>query len=169
MLEHFEKNEGAKEKICGFGGIYHSYGWDFEAVFNEGQHIIFRPGENGNMESISYPSNQCLETFKLNGACYNKFEINYYLWGYVNRLCGNSRTVALLTADTWAQYKDWKIGENTLTQCKLAFAAAGYEGMTGLASIPSYCSYKKCKLNVPTYESKDLEPCLRGYNAEECK
>jgi hypothetical protein len=159
LVEYFNSDPKNKDNICGFNGIYNSGGWDFLAM-----HLgkTFRTSEWG-PDYQGYPSGGCSESIKLAGKCYNKWEVNYYLWGFLNRICGNSEYVAIQFADKWSRFKDLSLSEGTLTQCKVAFTRAGFQGSTGIPSVPSYCEYSKCDLNVPDYfNHKGLDPRVRG-------
>ena len=154
LTKEFEDRPDIKERVCGVGtgGIYHAWdGWD---IMNARWKSI---RETTGTET--YPSGIfCKNTATLNGRCVNVWELNYYLWGVVNKVCGNSEVFALSVARLWAQLRPDD------PDCKLGFACAGYGSKAALELTSMMCDMSPCCStdNVPQYRVVKLSIHVRG-------
>jgi len=147
LTEEF-KDTDVKSRVCGFRGVYDSEGWD---IVNAWSGIVKRA------EGFRYPSvPRCEDTVTFQGHCVNIWELNYYLWGFVNRLCGYTEGKAKRWAATWSSSRPDSRG------CKLLFTTSGYKGEVAPLSS-SNCDMSSCcsSANVPNYD-EELEIHIRG-------
>lgn len=134
----FVQDPSSKSRICGFGsGIYSTDGWDINEAWEK---IMFTDGQR------TWPEGKyCWNMVTLAGKCVNIWELNYFMWGVVNKECGESKTDILWWAQKWAANRPDDPG------CKVAFADAGYEGNINdpisLCDMSSCCSVN----NVPLW------------------
>lgn len=148
-LETEFKDPDIKKRVCGFSGIYHSMGWDFQDAWDG---IVER--EKG----FRYPSVPlCKNTVTFEGHCVNIWELNYYLWGFLNHKCGHSEGEAYRWAAVWSSFRNDSRG------CKLLFTTSGYRGKIEPLSS-SNCDMSSCCsiTNVPPYRNPKLDIRIRG-------
>ena len=138
------RDGNVKRRVC--KSIYSTRGWD-----------VFRPDES--ISTKDYPKGKdCKDRVVFAGMCVNKWELNYYFWGLLNRLCDNSWLMTDIAAN-WAYLRP---GSPT---CKKSFAKAGYFGNYGF--IKSGCNNRdKCPTNgSPTWKTM-FTPYINGYTIE---
>jgi len=138
----------AKKKICGrktkfgwLGGIYDPMGWDIHE-FHEPR--TFNPDGCGTCK--------CKETVTVNGKCYISHEVNYYLWGLANRLCGHKKKTAKKYARIWAK------GRPDSWRCKVKWTEAGFDGVVNVAG----CRAKGCRTTCKKRLTSSPRPYLKG-------
>lgn len=103
---------------------------------------------------------ECDETNMLGGKCYDRFEINYILFGMMGRLCDMSQTNYESLIAAWKKFgvpvRDVCNGErprDELTETLLALALRGYMdfgpdpvfGEEYLVDLPDEPRFKKCR------------------------
>ena len=131
------QDPAVKATVCGIGGIYHPAGWDISSFFNPWYGYVGK-----------YPSGKaCQETVTFAGSCVNKWELNYYYFGFLNRLCGNSKKFMQGFVHLWTATRPDD------PYCKSLFADAGYEGGGSISCPLKECSMDKCcsTKNVPKW------------------
>jgi hypothetical protein len=141
------KDPDTKARICGKKGIYSKGvdGWDFDAFHRDD----YRIGE--------YPSDyyyRCKNRVTFAGKCYNKWELNYYLWGLLNRMCDNSWRKTDFFAN-WA-YVRYDCPEDPV--CKNQFAKAGYFGNLAYIDDERCSNDKTCSTGGAPRWSRSLSP-----------
>ena len=97
----------------------------------------------------------CKGSVTVSGTCHWKWNVNYLLYGWINKLCGIDKGHMRNTIRAWkaTKPKDWgEIGN------AVAFAEAGYDGFPDSGSIPSDSTYTKagCQPCTAKYGSSGL-------------
>ena len=83
----------------------------------------------------------CKDTVTVHGKCYNRSAVNYYMWGLMNKLCGN-------TFNEMRTGIVWPILWSGMFEDKSTWAAAGF--FTGSPSVvPAPERYRKCLTGSP--------------------
>lgn len=82
----------------------------------------------------------CKETVMVDGKCHWKWNVNYLLYGWMNKQCGVSKSRMTKVAKTYKFIKgDW--GDAGMAA---KFAGAGHDGWPNGGSIPEDKNYKDC-------------------------
>jgi len=136
-LEEEFKKPGRKEAICGneklgTGGVFSRTGWDIDQFWGS---MFLYDSERVRWLSKKEP---CADTVVFKGHCVKKWELNYYLWGYVNRKCNTSWLKYHFYTDLWTEFKSAFSPEDP--HCKRSFAGCGRTG----ALVDNSCYLDKC-------------------------
>jgi hypothetical protein len=146
LHDEFQQYPSSKDRVCGPDGIMSSTGWDIVEAWSP----PYAPGP--------YPSGKyCDNMVTLNNKCVNIWELNYYLWGLLNRICGHKKEDTLLLA--WS----WSVSRPDDPVCKYKFASAGYDGGGAIAGPLSDCDMSACcsTKNVPRHPTP-LHACVQS-------
>jgi RHS repeat-associated protein len=136
-----EKDPDAKDKICGFlSGFYTPWGWEIVELHEPENWMTSGCGTKG-----------CFDTVEINGKCYITHEVNYYLWGLANRLCGVPKIKAMIWAFAWS------IDKPDRPHCKVIWTEAGYAGRVSVVG----CTLDNCETSCDR-RLRTLTPYLRG-------
>ena len=136
-LEEEFKKPGRNEAICGnekfgTGGVFSRTGWDIDQFWGS---MFLYDSERVRWLSKKEP---CADTVVFKGHCVKKWELNYYLWGYVNRKCNTSWLKYHFYTDLWTEFKSAFSPEDP--HCKRSFAGCGQTG----ALVDNSCYLDKC-------------------------
>ncbi|MHC4867679.1 MAG: RHS repeat domain-containing protein, partial [Planctomycetota bacterium] len=113
-------------------------GWEIEELHNP----FMAPQPRG--------CGDCPATVAIRGNCYSIHEVNYYLWGAINKLCGNSWAYTKSLAWTWANVaapcmaRIGGISCEGSPESKTNWAKAGYYNNLSLPA-PSKSEFSDCK------------------------
>jgi len=138
----------SKDEIC--KGMYHHRGWDWVGVHDIETH------QSDNCGCGGYPL-RCKGTIEINGKCYNAHEVNYYLWGLANRLCGHKKEKAIKWARRWATWRPQR------AYCKVRWTEAGYDGKV---SVAAGCTWPMCKTGKCKFSLRGTSPYVRKISDE---
>ena len=102
-------------------------------------------------------SGDCEDSAAVNGFCYSVYEINYFLWGSINKLCGKGWTRAWLFALTWSTYQapvnaawDPEDEYHGSSYSKANWTTAGYQNNNFAALRPLLSEYSSCDCDLST-------------------
>ena len=101
----------------------------------------------------------CVQTYMVGGTCYDRWEINYLLFGVMNRLCGQTAATMNQYITAWKMFgvpiRDMCSGQrprNQLTPTLFAWARIGYEEFDPtpifrdyLRDLPAETRFEGCK------------------------
>ena len=94
----------------------------------------------------------CQATVAIYGNCYSIHEVNYFLWGAINRICGNSLAFTTTTAFVWASVGARCVAAYGGISCegtpgsKTNWAKVGYTDNFGLLT-PASSEFSDCKVS----------------------
>lgn len=113
----------------------------YRAVTGWDMGIITYPWDNycgpGSGVSCGMPVDKCKDTVQVSGGCYNSWDVNYMLYGWINSLCGVSDIqmgIIIIGYKTLLKWERWDQA--------LAFAKLGKDGMGTPPPAPDV--YKQC-------------------------
>ncbi len=109
--------------------------WDLQELAFNKEYFISENCGTDNCAIITDPDNKTdkLGTVQVNGECHRPAEVNYYLWGAINRLCNKAdyrieRSVHLVRPAAWLLYQRGYIDKEFYDKAKVYIDEAGYMG-----------------------------------------
>ncbi|MHC4739165.1 MAG: hypothetical protein ACYS9Y_09710 [Planctomycetota bacterium] len=119
-LFHYSLRKSNKTGTCGppvrgalgtlLSGLQSTYaGWLATPELEEDEYCDSMVGLRGwdikhLYEGYIHGTGDCYYTATVNGNCYSSYEINYFLWGAMNKICGNSLGYATRYARMYSTY-----------------------------------------------------------------
>lgn len=123
-----------KMKVC--ASMFSASGWDVPILAGSGPILDSCPSGAG-----------CKRTVTIDGKCFDSFAVNYYLFGLLNKLCGNSYSKGAGIVVGWSNWMySHGPGAKSVWYCK------GYYGRTSSA-----CNYQ------PDHSRSDCELCSKVF------
>ena len=164
----------ARNQIC--NGIWAPKGWDIDEMYGSKPLVNKLVDESkGKCPDINDEADPCRRTVTVNGECFDTAQVNYILWGKLNRLCGASLTATLMGVqahkaiqtglDQFRKLVGKEAGGYRLfAPDSLGWSAAGWADVDGLAVhasglIPS--SYAHCRIGGCQTTVKKLNVVIR--------
>jgi RHS repeat-associated protein len=145
LEDHYNNRMDEAERNRRCNRMYSGDGWDIYELFF--------------VDSTLAGTDDCEATVKVNGNCYSVYEVNYFLWGAMNKLCGESLFVAKRFAWTWATYEaPWNtffMNYQGTAGSKTNWTTVGYKNDFGRLK-PHKSQFNKCDCASSTVWADDF-------------